>query len=48
MRTEFVVVCPITNTGNKFSLHIPLDNEANSSAIINKWYTQFREINYYC
>lgn len=22
--------------------------EANSSIIINKWYTQFREISYYC
>ena len=26
IRTKFAVVCPITNTSNKFPLHIPLDN----------------------
>jgi len=31
VRTKFAVVCPITNTSNKFPLHIPLDNSGENT-----------------
>lgn len=34
IRTKFAVVCPITNTGNKFPLHIPLDNRTKTTGMI--------------
>ncbi len=34
MRTNFALVCPITNTGNKFPLHIPLDNRTKTTGVI--------------
>lgn len=34
MRTKLAVVCPITNTNNKFPLYIPLDNRTKISGII--------------
>ncbi len=34
MRTKFALVCPISNTGNKFPLHIPLDNRTKTTGMI--------------
>ena len=34
MRTKFAVVCPITNTNNKFPLHIPLDSRTKTTGVI--------------
>lgn len=34
MRTKFALVCPISNTGNKFPLHIPLDNRTKTTGVI--------------
>lgn len=34
VRTKFAVVCPITNTGNKFPLHISLDNRTKTTGVI--------------
>lgn len=34
MRTKFAVVYPITNTSNKFPLHIPLDNRTKTTGVI--------------
>lgn len=34
MRTKMAVVCPITNTNNKFPLHIPLDNRTETTGVI--------------
>ncbi len=34
IRTKFAVVCPITNTNNKFPLHIPLDNRTKTTGVI--------------
>ena len=34
IRTKFAVVCPITNTNNKFPLHIPLDNRTKTTVVI--------------
>lgn len=32
--TGFVIVCPITNTDNKFPLHIPLDDRTITTGVI--------------
>ena len=34
IRTKLAVVCPITNTSNKFPLHIPLDNRTKTTGVI--------------
>ena len=34
MKTKLAVVCPITNTSNKFPLHIILDNRTNTTGVI--------------
>lgn len=34
MRTQSAVVCPITNTSNKFPLHIPLDHRTKTTGVI--------------
>ena len=34
MRTKFAVICPITNTSNKFPLHIPLDDRTKTTGVI--------------
>lgn len=34
VRTRFTVVCPITNTSNKFPLHIPLDDRTKTTGVI--------------
>lgn len=34
VKTKFAVVCPITNTSNKFPLHIPLDNRTKTTGVI--------------
>lgn len=34
IRTKFAIVCPITNTDNKFPLHIPLDNRTKTTGVI--------------
>ncbi len=33
-KTNLVIVCPITNTDNKFPLHIPLDERTETTGII--------------
>lgn len=33
-RTKFALVCPITNTNNRFPLHIPLDNRTQTTGVI--------------
>ena len=32
--TQLAIVCPITNTDNKFPLHIPLDNRTQTTGVI--------------
>lgn len=34
IRTKFAIVCPITNTDNKFPLHIPLDSRTETTGVI--------------
>lgn len=34
LRTKFSVVCPITNTNNRFPLHIPLDGRTQITGVI--------------
>lgn len=34
IRTNFAIVCPITNTNNKFPLHIPLDSRTKTTGVI--------------
>ena len=34
IRTKFAVVCPITNTSNKFPLHIPLGDRTKTTGVI--------------
>lgn len=33
-KTKLVIVCPITNTKNKFPLHIPLDDRTMTTGVI--------------
>lgn len=33
-KTKFAIVCPITNTNNKFPLHIPLDDRIKTTGVI--------------
>lgn len=33
-KTKLAVVCPITNTNNKFPLHIPLDGRTHTTGVI--------------
>ena len=33
-RTKFSVICPITNTNNRFPLHIPLDVRTQTTGVI--------------
>ena len=33
-KTSFVIACPITNTNNKFPLHIPLDDRTETTGVI--------------
>ena len=33
-KTKFAVVCPITNTHNRFPLHIPLDGRTKTTGVI--------------
>ena len=33
-RTKLAIVCPITNTDNKFPLHVPLDNRTTTKGVI--------------
>ena len=34
IRTKLTLVCPITNTDNKFPLHIPLDSRTKTTGVI--------------
>lgn len=34
MRTRLAIICPITNTNNKFPLHIPLDGRTKTTGVI--------------
>ena len=33
-KTNLVLVCPITNTNNRFPLHLPLDNRTKTTGVI--------------
>lgn len=33
-RTKLAIICPITNTNNKFPLHIPLDERTKTTGVI--------------
>ncbi len=33
-KTNLVIACPITNTNNKFPLHIPLDERTSTTGVI--------------
>ena len=33
-KTDLVIVCPITNTNNRFPLHIPLDERTATTGVI--------------
>lgn len=33
-KTNLTIVCPITNTDNRFPLHIPLDNRTKTTGVI--------------
>ncbi|MBR5658052.1 MAG: type II toxin-antitoxin system PemK/MazF family toxin [Lachnospiraceae bacterium] len=33
-KTQLVIACPITNTNNKFPLHIPLDDRTATTGVI--------------
>ena len=44
MRTKFAVVCPITNTGNKFPLHIPLDSRMKTTGVILTEHMKFLDV----
>ena len=33
-KTNLVIACPITNTNNKFPLHIPLDSRTQTTGVI--------------
>ncbi len=33
-KTKLSIVCPITNTNNKFPLHVPLDNRTKTTGVI--------------
>lgn len=33
-KTNLVLVCPITNTDNKFPLHVPLDDRTQTTGVI--------------
>lgn len=33
-KTRLAIVCPITNTNNRFPLHIPLDNRTKTTGVI--------------
>ena len=33
-RTKLAIVCPITNTDNKFPLHVPLDDRTTTTGVI--------------
>lgn len=33
-KTNLTMVCPITNTDNKFPLHIPLDKRTNTTGVV--------------
>ncbi len=33
-KTNLTIVCPITNTNNKFPLHIPLDSRTQTTGVI--------------
>ena len=32
--TKLAIVCPITNTNNRFPLHVPLDNRTTTTGVI--------------
>ncbi len=33
-RTKLAIVCPITNTNNKFPLHVPLDDRTTTNGVV--------------
>lgn len=33
-RTNFVIACPITNTNNRFPLHVPLDGRTETTGVV--------------
>ena len=33
-KTNLAIICPITNTNNRFPLHIPLDNRTQTTGVI--------------
>lgn len=33
-KTNLAILCPITNTDNKFPLHIPLDNRTQTTGVV--------------
>lgn len=33
-KTNLAVICPITNTNNKFPLHVPLDSRTDTTGVI--------------
>lgn len=34
MKTQLAIVCPITNTNNRFPLHIPLDQQTKTTGVV--------------
>lgn len=33
-KTPFAIICPITNTDNRFPLHVPLDNRTVTTGVV--------------
>lgn len=33
-KTNFAILCPVTNTDNKFPLHIPLDSRTTTTGVV--------------
>lgn len=33
-KTNMTIVCPITNTNNKYPLHVPLDNRTTTTGVV--------------
>ena len=44
-KARLSIVCPITNTNNKFPLHIPLDNRTKTTGVILCEYIRSLDLN---
>ena len=44
-KTNLSIICPITNTNNKFPLHIPLDNRTQTTGVILCEYVKALDLN---